>query len=358
MATMRDVAALAGVSAKTVSRVLNQDPHVRSSTREVVETAMRQLDYVPNTLATTFRSGRSPVIGVAVPDIVDPFFAAIVRAVERIALARDMSTLVTTLGDDPTRERSVLESLLRRQLGGLIVAPIGTDYSYLKPWGSRTPLVFVDRSPGRLPFDSFVEDDYRGAFDGANHLLHHGHRRVAFLGDSPTLTTTSARFAGYAAALSEAGIPADEALYAFGADSRGGAEEALERLLGLPEPPTAVFSSNARCTISVLPCLPRTRLALVGFGDFPLADLVCPPITVVAQDPEQLGTLAAGRVFDRLGHPHRRFRRRTVLPVHLIERLSCVGSAEPETLESEPAATSPSDFRTSSTTAFERKAAG
>ncbi|MET0830580.1 MAG: LacI family DNA-binding transcriptional regulator, partial [Microbacterium sp.] len=98
---MRDVAAAAGVSSKTVSRVLNSDPHVHPSTRARVEAMMRELDYVPNSLATTFRSGRSSVIGVAVPDIVDPFFASIVRAVEHVALARDMSTLVTSLGEDP-----------------------------------------------------------------------------------------------------------------------------------------------------------------------------------------------------------------------------------------------------------------
>ena len=106
MATMRQIAAAAGVSAKTVSRVFNDDPHVLPATRERVESIMRELDYVPNSLATAFRSGRPSVIGVAVPDIVDPFFAEIARAVERAARDHDMSTLVTSLGDDRDRERA------------------------------------------------------------------------------------------------------------------------------------------------------------------------------------------------------------------------------------------------------------
>lgn len=329
MATMREVAALAGVSAKTVSRVLNDDPHVRTSTRERVEAAVRELDYVPNALATTFRSGRSPVIGVAVPDIVDPFFAAIVRSVERVALARDMSTLVTSLGEDPARERPVLESMLRRQLSGLVVAPIGADHGFLEPWSARTPMAFVDRSPAGLACDSFVQDDRGGAIQATAHLIAHGHRRVAFLGDTLLLPTTSARLAGYTDALHQAGIRPDDALVGLGADAPESTTAALRRVLALPERPTAVFSSNARCTMALIPLLQREPLALVAFGDFPLADVVATPITAMAQDPDELGRLAAERVLERLAHPHRRYRRRTVLPVRLVERSSCrVAGAE------------------------------
>ena len=183
MATMREVAARAGVSAKTVSRVFNGDPHVLPETRAHVERIMQELNYVPNVLATTFRSGRASVIGVAVPDIVDPFFAAIARAVDEVARERGLSTLVTSLGSDSDNERQSLESLLSRQLSGLIVAPVGTDHSWLARWQEHTPIVFVDRAPIGLTGDTFTEQDEAGVHLATSHLIEHGHRRIAYIGD-------------------------------------------------------------------------------------------------------------------------------------------------------------------------------
>lgn len=321
MATMRDVAAAAGVSTKTVSRVFNADPHVHPRTRARVEKIMRELLYVPNSLATTFRSGRSAAIGVAVPDIVDPFFAAIVRAVEQVALTRGMSTLVTSLGDDPSREHPILESMLRSQPSGLVIAPISDDQSHLTAWSARMPLVFVDRSPVGLPADSFVQDDFTGALEGTTHLVEHRHERIAFLGDTLALPTTAARLSGYQAALRKAGIAEDDALIALQASGRERVAAVIQAFRSLQRPPTAVFSSNARSTMALIPV--SQGMGVVTFGDFPLADMLRPSITVVAQDASELGRLAATRVFHRLEHPARRFRRSTVLPVHLVERESC-----------------------------------
>lgn len=320
MATMRQIAAAAGVSAKTVSRVFNDDPHVLPATRERVESIMRELDYVPNSLATAFRSGRPSVIGVAVPDIVDPFFAEIARAVERTARDHDMSTLVTSLGDDPGRERAVLEPMLRRQLAGVVLAPISDDQSSLAAWASRTPFVFVDRAPGGLAADAFTQDDFGGAFAATTHLVEHGHRRIAFVGDQLALPTTAERLRGYRASLTEAGLAADEELVALGAATREGAARALA---AIDSRATALFSSNAVCTMALLPALAEQPLPLVAFGDFPLAELLRPSVSVITQDPEALGRLAAERIIDRLDRPDGRYRRSTVLPVHLVERDSC-----------------------------------
>jgi len=328
MATMREIAAAAGVSAKTVSRVFNDDPHVHPETRSRIETIMRELDYVPNSLATSFRSGRPSVIGVAVPDIVDPFFAEIARAVERTAREHDMSTLVTSLGDDPERERAVLEPMLRRQLAGVVLAPINDDQRSLAAWATRTPFVFVDRAPGGLAADSFTQDDFRGAFEATMHLVGHGHRRIGFVGDQLALPTTAERLRGYRAALLEAGIAEDDRLVALGAATRPGAADALAAIADRDGgAATAVFSSNAVCTMALLPALATRPLDLIAFGDFPLAELLQPSVTVIAQDPESLGRLAAERIVDRLAHPGRRFRRSTVLPVRLVERDSCAVSA-------------------------------
>ena len=322
MTTMREVAAIAAVSAKTVSRVFNGDRHVRPETRARVESALKRLGYVPNGLATTFRAGRAPVIGIAVPDILDPFFASIVRAVDRLAAEDGMSIVVTSLGTDAERERVIVQSALRQSLSGLIIAPIGTDHRYLAAWTRRTPVVFVDRVPGGLSADSFTEDDHAGAYLATTHLLGHGHRRIAFVGDTLDLPTTRNRLAGYRSAMAEAGL-AEEDLVVLEVWDRESAAVAVSELLDRPEPPTALFSSNARCTMAAAPALRQVPLAVVSFGDFPMADVISPSLTVIDQDPERLGTLAAQRIMDRLSAPHRRFRRRTVLPVRLVERESC-----------------------------------
>lgn len=325
MATMRDVAALAGTSAKTVSRVFNDDPHVSPEMKQRVEAALRELKYVPNSIATTFRTGRAPVIGVAIPDILDPFFASIAQAAETVADANGMSVVITSLGD-PNREAQAVQALLRQAPSGLIVAPITADQSYLNAWTDRTHIVFVDRQPVGVAADSFLEDDSDGARLATAHLVGHGHSRLGFIGDDLAIPTTRGRFDGYRSALDEAGINFDDALTAMGARDRVGAAHALSQLERAGA--TAVFCSNARTAMSLAPLLRDSGLATTAFGDFPLADLLTPALTVIDQDPLRLGTLAAQRIIDRLEKPKRRYRRRTVLPVELVERESCQVTAK------------------------------
>ena len=326
MPTMRDVASEAGVSAKTVSRVFNDDPHVTPHTRERVEAAMRKLNYVPNVLATTFRAGRTTVIGVAVPDILDPFFAAIAHAVEEQAGLRGMSTLITSLGADPERERPILESLLSRQLSGLIIAPVGAEHGWLRRWRGHTPLVFVDRLPTGLAADSYTEDDISGSALATTHLVSHGHTRIAFFGDQLDVPSTERRLRGYREGLERSGLAFDPYVVVRDVIDRESAELALTRLWRLPQRPTAVYSSNARTTMAAVPGLARRRLALVGMGDFPMADALTPAVSVIAQDPQRLGRLAANRALDRLALERARPVKR-VLPVYLIERDSCRAAA-------------------------------
>jgi LacI family transcriptional regulator len=324
MATMREVAARAGVSLKTVSRVFNDDPHVLPETRQHVVRVMRELNYVPNDLATTFRSGRSSAIGVAVPDIVDPFFAEIARAVDDYARQQNSATMLTSLGDDLERERDVLESLLSRRLSGLIVAPIGTDYSWLKRWKAHTPIVFVDRAPpAENSFDTFRDDDEAGARLATQHLIDHGHRRIAYVGDMIRLSTEINRLAGYKHALEDANLEFDDQLVKTHMNSLDKVQAALDEFRELPEPPTAVFSANARDSMLLVHALRGQPLALVGFGDFPMANVLDPSVTVVDQDPARLGHLAAERVFARHERPDGRFKRVNVCNVTLVERQSC-----------------------------------
>lgn len=319
MATMRDIAAEAGVSLKTVSRVFNDDPHVRPEIRQRVKKALADNDYVPNALAQTFRSGREQVVGVAVPNLLDPFYAAIVEAVGAEASRHGYGTLVTATGFDPADEEAAVTSLRSRRVAGLILAPVSADQSYLAGSG---PTVLVDQPAAGVAVASFVHADHEGGALAARHLVERGAERIAFIGRAPHLASMRDRLAGYRSALVAAGIEPDGALVAADVDdpAEGAAAYALLRSRGAD----SVFTADPRTTISVLPELQRDRALLVGFGDFPLADLVTPSISVIDQSPAVMGGRAASHLFELIeGADQDPARLAPVrLPVHLVERQS------------------------------------
>ena len=324
MATMREVAALAGVSGKTVSRVVNGDRYVSDAVRARVQNAIERLNYVPNMLAQTFRQGRDTAIGVAVPSLTDPFFSTFVDAVTELARGRQTAVLIANLGERPEDEQPAVESLLRRQVAGLLLVPVSDDHRYVKPWLERTPVVFVDRPPRRLVADSVVHDDISGSERAVAHLLAAGHRRVAFFGNAAATYTTERRVAGYRQALERYNIAADPAIEIREVDKTPLAA-GLDRVLGLADPATAIFCANANYATRLVPLLHargRQDIGFVSFGDFVMADSLSPTITVVDQDAALLGETAAQRLFDRIDQPNRRLKRQLVLPVELHVRES------------------------------------
>ncbi|WP_392544231.1 LacI family DNA-binding transcriptional regulator [Oryzobacter telluris] len=326
MSTMRDVAERAGVSAKSVSRVLRDDKYVSESVRSRVLAAVEELHYVPNTLAVSFRAGRDTAIGVAVPDLADPFFAEAVQAIEAVARQRGAAVLVSSIGYDKEREHEAIEPLLHRQVSGLIVCPVASDQSYLRRWEKRIPLMFIDRAPRHLNADVVVQDDASGARDAVEHLVKEGHRRVAFIGDDPVIATGVDRLRAYRETLQSHSLPFDESLVIYDEADGAHIQDKLHDVRDTADPPTAIFCSNARTALVTIPALRQLDwggVALVSFGDFPLSSQLDPPVCVIDQDPRGLGQFAATRVFDRLDHPHRRFRRRTVMPVRLLDRGGC-----------------------------------
>jgi LacI family transcriptional regulator len=323
MTTMRDVARVAGVSAKTVSRVFNEDPHVTDETRERVRWAMQKLNYVPNLLARSFRAGSDAAVGLAVPDLSDPFFAEMTSSIEIDLVSRGMAVVVTSLGRGTGNERPALETLLRRQISGLIVACVSADQAYLAPWQERTPMVFVDRAPKGLSGVYVIEDDLGGAREAVTHLARHGHQRVAFFGITTPVTTTRRRLKGYQSAVTENGLAEDPDLICMASESPEESAAELVKRLAAPDPPTAVFSCNIPCTMALVLALHRagrTDVAVVGFGDIPMSLALQPAVTVIDQDPANLGRIAVERLVQRIEHPDAPPRRRTVLPVHLIPR--------------------------------------
>jgi LacI family transcriptional regulator len=321
-ATMNDVAARAGVSLKTVSRVVNGEPGVLPATAERVARAIADLGFRRNDSARQLRTGRAAGIGLILEDVADPFYSALTRAVEQVVRANDCLLLTGSCDDDPDREQELAMALCERRVDGLVIVPAATDHAYLAPeMKAGLPVVFVDRPPINLDADLVLADNVGGVRDGVNHLLAGGHRRIAYLGDDPAIFTARERLEGYRKALTAAGVPVDEGLIVMGRAEPGAVRAALDRLLARPNAATALFTGNNRLTTAVLRELSGRveRPALVGFDDFELADLISPGLTVVAQDPAGLGRVAATLLFDRLAGlsdaP-----RRVVLPTVLIPR--------------------------------------
>jgi LacI family transcriptional regulator len=304
---MLDVAALAGVGLKTVSRVVNDEPGVSPALADRVRRAIAQLNYRRDANASMLRrlGGKTQTIGLVLEDVANPFSSALHRAIEDTARARHVLVFAGSCDEDPQRERELIGSFRDRRVDGIIVVPASHDHMYLyEEQRAGTALVFVDRPAGHLDADSVASNNVGGAVEAVEHVIAHGHRRIAFLGDLLSISTAEARLQGYARTLDRAGIAHDPALIRTGLRSTEAAAAAAEEILALPEPPTAFFTAQNLLTIGGVRALRNAGLerqvALVGFDDVALADVVEPGISVVAQDPQAMGRAAADLLFRRL----------------------------------------------------------
>ncbi|HEY9394991.1 MAG TPA: LacI family DNA-binding transcriptional regulator [Nocardioides sp.] len=301
--TMKDVAASAGVSLKTVSRVVNGESNVNDDLRAAVLESIAALGFRRNASARDLRQGRSGTVGLLLEDVADPFYSILSRAVEEVAREHGTMVFAGSSAEDADRERELALAFCERRVDGLIVVPAGTSHSYLLPeMRAGIPVVFVDRPPGDIEADMILTDNRGGSRRGVEHLLSHGHHRIGFIGDAPEIYTAGERLRGYRDALESAGIPFFDDLVTQAPPSPASTTDALDRLLDGPSPATALLCGNSRTTVSVLRELARrsTRLALVGFDDVELGDLLQPGLTVVAQDPGAMGAAAARLLFQRI----------------------------------------------------------
>ncbi len=319
--TIRDVAGRAGVSVKTVSRVLNREDGVAEATTERVLAAISALGFHRNDLASSLRRGHSSAtLGLLIEDISNPFYSAIAQTAESLAHERGYVLITASCEEDPERERELTDLLLRRRADALLVVPAGADHRSVS---GLVPMVFLDRPPCGVEADTVLFDNADCAERGVEHLIAHGHRRIAWLSDRETLYTAGERLTGYRRALRAAGIPSDPGLIRTGLHHAGEAAAALRDLLELSEErrPTAVLAANNRNTVGALRALRghRHELALVGIDDFELADVLTPAITVVRTYPERLAAVATDRVFARL-HGDQRPPERLIVATDLVVR--------------------------------------
>lgn len=302
---MHDVARASGVSQKTVSRALNDEPGVNAETRRRVLEAVERLAYRRNDSARQLRPGqRTLTVGLVVGDVGNPWYSRLTSAVERYLNSRGYLLITCSTSDDGDLERRLVRQLCERRVDGLLIVPSGTDHGYLDAEiRAGTPIVFLDRPAQGLDADSVVPEHRDGTKGAVEYLIGRGHTRIAYVGPSLEVGfPAEERLAGYQAALAAHTIPIDDTLISLGPLTTEAAAQAVKSLTDLADPPTAILTSNNRATIGALQVLglDLNGVALIGYDDFELADLLPVPITVVAHDPAAMGIQGIDILLGRL----------------------------------------------------------
>ena len=324
MATITEVAQRANVSPATVSRYLAGE---RIRARAVVEAAISDLSYIPNAAARSLRSGRHGAIGVIVPDVTNPYFAAVVKGIESIARAQSYQVLLGNTDEDARDEHRLIDRLGSR-VDGLIVAPATeTDRAERR---TRVPMVYIDREgPLTAEFDSVLADNRGGIKLAVDHLCALGHRRIALIAGPLTSTPGRERYESFFDSLVLAGRDVMKEYIRVADFRESGGRDAALGLIGMEIPPTAILVCNNLMTIGALKALDECSvpvpqaMSVIGFDDFALASLLATPLTVVARDEESQGRYAAQLLLARIKNPADPQDRQTIrIPTRLIERRS------------------------------------
>lgn len=325
------------MSIKTVSRVTNGEPVVESATRTRVQEAIDRLGYRPNELARGLKGSHTRTIGLVIADISNPFFADLCKEVEEVARGRGYSVILCASSEDTDSERQYIELLLQRRVDGLLLVPAPGTGNYLRrEREAGLPVVALDRPVEGVETDVVLAQSRRGAYLATEHLVSHGHRNVAFIGDDERIYTARQRLLGYKEAMVESGL---EPLYRLGAGDIESADRAVHELLAEKSPPTAIFAGNSLITAGVLRALrPQSRqdtsgkkgkIAVVGFDDTELLSALRPELTKVRQPTRELGRRAAELLFERIDAGENPDPERVELPTQLVINRSC-GCEGPE----------------------------
>ena len=334
--TLKELAARAGVHASTISRVVNNDPVLRISaqTRARIEALLEETDYRPDVVARSLRMRQTFVLAMLIPDISNPLFANIFMGIEEVAGERGYGVILANTGGAADREHAHLRSLQARRVDGVVLASVllrDPSVRWLREQGIKH--VLVNRySTERDPFVG--ADDFAGANMATRHLIELGHRRIAHLTGSRGVSTALHRRRGYRAALEDAGIALDPALVVESGYLEAPGREAMDRLLRLPRPPTAVFAINDLAAMGAHAAVLDHGLripqdvAIVGYNDVPLASRLSPPLTTLRVPVRDFGRISAQMLIDQI-QSRRSIRRRVILRPELIVRGSTVLGAPP-----------------------------
>jgi len=330
MAKLLDIADKAGVSASTVSRVLNDQSEkyrISSRTKKLVLKTAHDLNYRPNELARGLRLNRSHTIGLIVPDISNPFFAYIIHVIQIHASQSGYSLIVCNTNENIETEIEQIELLRRKGIDGYIILPVGTRYGHIQELlQNNKSVVILDRSIEELNADTIVIDNYLGSFKAVEHLIENGHTRIAIIKGLPNTYTTSERLKGYKDALKKYSIPLNED-YIVGKDFRkeNGYTE-TKFLLKLENPPSAIFATSDLITLGTFEAIFEMKLnipqdiSIVAFDDIDFAPFLISPLTLIKQPREEMAETAVKFLIDDIKFKNKRERKRLVLEPQLIIR--------------------------------------
>lgn len=331
-ATIRDVAAHAGVSPATASRALNDAPGVRPERRAAVRRAVRELGFVPHGVARSLARGRTGTVGLIVADIINPFYAETAKAIIDAARGRGYAVILCNTDNLPRLQAEQVETLRRQRVDGVLLGSVHLrDPAIERLIRDGFPCVMFNRRLASRRGSWVVLDNVRGAEEATRHFLALGHRRIGFVAGPADFSTAIERLDGYRRALRQAGIEPDDRLVRQGQFRPELAYQAAGELLRLPGRPTAVLAGNDVTALAVLDAAADLGLrvpddlALCGFDDTSLSRRRELALTTVAQQKDEMGRLAAGYLIELIEDPGR-FRRRPihhVLPPTLVIRRSC-----------------------------------
>lgn len=328
---MRDVAREAGVAVGTVSRVMNHEPGVKPASRALVEQAAARLGWKPNSIAASMRTSSSRTIGCVFSDIRNPLFAAIERSAEALLREHGYTLIVANTDDDLDLEKNILDLMFRRRIEGLIFAPSHesdpTITSMLQ--AAEVPVVLIERE-WATPIDSVVSDQFGGMFKATEYLLSLGHRDIAIVTGNPQNRPGRERLRGYQAALSAAGLQPNPDLMRLDSLTSAYAFQAVQALLALPKPPSAIMMGGNLMLAGAMRALalasidvPRD-ISMIAVGDTDLAELAQPSYTAVRWDLDQIGREAAAILLSRLGaEPAEHPVRNVLVGTEIVLRKSC-----------------------------------
>ena len=333
--TLKELAVRANVHPSTISRVANNDPGLRiaAATRSRVEALLRETGYQPNGIARGLKTRQTTVLAVVIPDVTNPFFAALFRGVEDAAAPRGFNVMLCNTDGLPERQRSHLQSLQARRVDGIILASsFLKDPSVHELRKQRRPYVLVNRysDEGEDPFVG--SDDLLGAQLATTHLIELGHTRIGHLAGKSTVSTGLLRRRGYVAALANAGIESDPRLIVEAGYTEESGAGAARRLLALPNPPTAIFAVTDMVALGTAEVARKMGfripedLAIIGYNDIPLASRVNPGLTTMRVPIHEFGSVAARLLLDQIDSDEPT-RRRVRFTPDLIVRESTVASA-------------------------------
>jgi LacI family transcriptional regulator len=332
LATIRDVAQLAGVSTATVSHVLNGTRVVSDLARDRVLEAMGELHYQPNAVARSLRVSATLTIGLIVPDVEIPFFARVARCMEIAANEAGYSIILCNSDWSFKQELRYLDNLVARRVDGLICISLLLTAEHIAPLLKRNiPVVwFEQKRSGRL-IDSVIIDNFKGAYQATLHLIAQGHRRIGCITGLSSASLSIDRLAGYRQALQEHGIAFDERLICSGDYTPPTGLSGAKHLLALPEPPSAIFAYNDMMALGAMQAINERGLrvpddiAVIGFDGIALTEHTCPPLSTVEQPIPEMSKITMNMLLDRINNRAPHESRTVVVEPHLICRSSTLG---------------------------------